>query len=93
MSFCALCFISVSVVSVFLEECVKPPEKQDTMTSFYTAGSSKEVMGSSSTLQVISNICTKQNLKHIYVSLLSVLAVLFMLTHLSLLFLVFMVKK
>lgn len=57
--------LSVSVVSVSLEESVKPAEKQDTMTSFYTAGSSKEVMGSTSTLQVISNIYTKPNLCHL----------------------------
>ncbi|XP_042078063.1 KICSTOR complex protein SZT2 isoform X8 [Haplochromis burtoni] len=40
---------------VIKEECVKPPEKQDTVTSFYTAGSSREVMGSTSTLQSFSN--------------------------------------
>lgn len=64
MSVLLLCFISFSVVSVSLEECVKPAEKQDTVTSFYTAGSSREVMGSTSTLQVISNIGTKPNLCH-----------------------------
>ncbi|XP_067370627.1 KICSTOR complex protein SZT2 isoform X3 [Channa argus] len=37
------------------EECVKPPERQDTMTSFHTTGSGKEVMGSTSTLQSFSN--------------------------------------
>lgn len=34
------------------EECLKPPERQDTMMSFHTTGSSKEVTGSTSTLQV-----------------------------------------
>ncbi|XP_069378746.1 KICSTOR complex protein SZT2 isoform X8 [Paralichthys olivaceus] len=37
------------------EECVKRPDRQDTMTSFHTTGSSKEVMGSTSTLQSFSN--------------------------------------
>ncbi|XP_029987667.1 KICSTOR complex protein SZT2 isoform X2 [Sphaeramia orbicularis] len=40
---------------VIKEECVKPPDRQDTMTSFHTTGSSKEVMGSTSTLQSFSN--------------------------------------
>ncbi|XP_030582788.1 KICSTOR complex protein SZT2 isoform X3 [Archocentrus centrarchus] len=40
---------------VIKEEYVKPPDRQDTMTSFYTTGSSKEVMGSTSTLQSFSN--------------------------------------
>uniref|UniRef100_UPI0037E8BDA3 KICSTOR complex protein SZT2 n=1 Tax=Semicossyphus pulcher TaxID=241346 RepID=UPI0037E8BDA3 len=40
---------------VIKEECVKPPERQDTMTSFHTTCSSKEVMGSTSTLQSFSN--------------------------------------
>ncbi|XP_053717013.1 KICSTOR complex protein SZT2 isoform X1 [Synchiropus splendidus] len=37
------------------EEFVKPPERQDTVTSFHATASSKEVMGSSSTLQSFSN--------------------------------------
>ncbi|XP_040895618.1 KICSTOR complex protein SZT2 [Toxotes jaculatrix] len=40
---------------IIKEECVKPPDRQDTMTSFHTTGSSKEVMGSTSTLQSFSN--------------------------------------
>ncbi|XP_037624889.1 KICSTOR complex protein SZT2 isoform X2 [Sebastes umbrosus] len=40
---------------VIKEECVKPPDRQDTMTSFHTTGSSKEMMGSTSTLQSFSN--------------------------------------
>ncbi|XP_068449279.1 KICSTOR complex protein SZT2 isoform X2 [Clinocottus analis] len=40
---------------VIKEEGPKPPEQQDTMTSFHTTGSSKEVMGSTSTLQSFSN--------------------------------------
>nr|XP_046248822.1 KICSTOR complex protein SZT2 isoform X2 [Scatophagus argus] len=40
---------------VIKEESVKPPDRQDTMTSFHTTGSSKEVMGSTSTLQSFSN--------------------------------------
>ncbi|XP_070816665.1 KICSTOR complex protein SZT2 isoform X1 [Chaetodon trifascialis] len=40
---------------VIKEECVKPADRQDTMTSFHTTGSSKEVMGSTSTLQSFSN--------------------------------------
>ncbi|XP_041648166.1 KICSTOR complex protein SZT2 isoform X2 [Cheilinus undulatus] len=40
---------------VIKEECVKPPDRQDTMTSFHTTSSSKEVMGSTSTLQSFSN--------------------------------------
>ncbi|XP_054872770.1 KICSTOR complex protein SZT2 isoform X6 [Amphiprion ocellaris] len=40
---------------VIKEECAKPPDRQDTMTSFHTTGSSKEVMGSTSTLQSFSN--------------------------------------
>ncbi|XP_054479500.1 KICSTOR complex protein SZT2 [Anoplopoma fimbria] len=40
---------------VIKEECVKAPDRQDTMTSFHTTGSSKEVMGSTSTLQSFSN--------------------------------------
>ncbi|KAG7228911.1 hypothetical protein INR49_008689 [Caranx melampygus] len=40
---------------VIKEECVKPPDRQDTMTSFHTTGSSKEVTGSTSTLQSFSN--------------------------------------
>ncbi|XP_031735892.1 KICSTOR complex protein SZT2-like isoform X2 [Anarrhichthys ocellatus] len=39
-----------------IKECVKPPDRQDTMTSFHTTGSSKEVTGSTSTLQVIPSI-------------------------------------
>lgn len=35
------------------EECIKPPERQqDTLMSFHKSASSKDVMGSSSTLQV-----------------------------------------
>ncbi|KAI4886625.1 hypothetical protein NFI96_012743, partial [Prochilodus magdalenae] len=37
------------------EECMKPPERQDTVLSFHTIGSSKEVTGSTSTLQSFSN--------------------------------------
>ncbi|XP_028260405.1 KICSTOR complex protein SZT2 isoform X9 [Parambassis ranga] len=40
---------------VIKEECAKAPDRQDTMTSFHTTGSSKEVMGSTSTLQSFSN--------------------------------------
>ncbi|XP_059197167.1 KICSTOR complex protein SZT2 isoform X2 [Centropristis striata] len=40
---------------VIKEECVKPPDRRDNMTSFHTNGSSKEVMGSTSTLQSFSN--------------------------------------
>ncbi|XP_041790475.1 KICSTOR complex protein SZT2 isoform X2 [Chelmon rostratus] len=40
---------------VIKEECVKAADRQDTMTSFHTTGSSKEVMGSTSTLQSFSN--------------------------------------
>ncbi|XP_071005830.1 KICSTOR complex protein SZT2-like [Oncorhynchus clarkii lewisi] len=40
---------------VIREECLKPPERQDTMMSFHTTGSSKEVTGSTSTLQSFSN--------------------------------------
>ncbi|XP_026201911.1 KICSTOR complex protein SZT2 isoform X2 [Anabas testudineus] len=40
---------------VIKEECMKPPDRQDTMTSFHTTASSKEVMGSTSTLQSFSN--------------------------------------
>ncbi|XP_062252253.1 KICSTOR complex protein SZT2 isoform X5 [Platichthys flesus] len=36
-------------------ECVKTPDRLDTMTSFHTTGSSKDVMGSTSTLQSFSN--------------------------------------
>ncbi|XP_053286297.1 KICSTOR complex protein SZT2 isoform X1 [Pleuronectes platessa] len=36
-------------------ECIKTPDRQDTMNSFHTTGSSKEVMGSTSTLQSFSN--------------------------------------
>lgn len=43
--FCFLCLVTS-------EECVKPPDRQDAMTPFHTSGSSKEVMGSTSTLQV-----------------------------------------
>lgn len=57
--------ISVSYVVWFLEECVKPPDRQDTMMSFHTTGSSKEVMGSTSTLQVVPSI--KKSLTHIQV--------------------------
>ncbi|XP_029355137.1 KICSTOR complex protein SZT2 isoform X2 [Echeneis naucrates] len=39
----------------FINECVKPADRQDTMMSFHTNGSSKEVMGSTSTLQSFSN--------------------------------------
>ncbi|TMS20033.1 KICSTOR complex protein SZT2 [Larimichthys crocea] len=39
---------------VIKEECVKPADRQD-MTSFHTTCSSKEVMGSTSTLQSFSN--------------------------------------
>ncbi|XP_035504823.1 KICSTOR complex protein SZT2 isoform X3 [Scophthalmus maximus] len=42
-------------VPVFKDDCVQPPDRQDTMTSFHTTGSSKEVMGSTSTLQSFSN--------------------------------------
>eukprot|EP00066_Takifugu_rubripes_P029234 XP_011618500.1 PREDICTED: protein SZT2-like [Takifugu rubripes] len=48
---------------VIKEECVKPADRQDNMTSFHTSCSSKEVMGSTSTLQVIppclKNSCLK----------------------------------
>lgn len=37
---------------VSTEECVKPADRQDNMASFHTSCSSKEVMGSTSTLQV-----------------------------------------
>ncbi|XP_036427345.1 KICSTOR complex protein SZT2 isoform X5 [Colossoma macropomum] len=40
---------------VIKEECLKPPERQDTVLSFHTIGSSKEVTGSTSTLQSFSN--------------------------------------
>ncbi|XP_078141687.1 SZT2 subunit of KICSTOR complex [Centroberyx gerrardi] len=40
---------------VIKEECLKPPDRQDTMMSFHTIGSSKEVTGSTSTLQSFSN--------------------------------------
>ncbi|XP_036969602.1 KICSTOR complex protein SZT2 isoform X3 [Acanthopagrus latus] len=40
---------------VIKEEYVKPPDRQDTVMSFHTTGSSKEVMGSTSTLQSFSN--------------------------------------
>ncbi|TNN77457.1 Protein SZT2 [Liparis tanakae] len=40
---------------VIKEECLKSPDRQDAMTSFPTAGSSKEMMGSTSTLQSFSN--------------------------------------
>ncbi|KAK5869415.1 hypothetical protein PBY51_024133 [Eleginops maclovinus] len=40
---------------VIKEECVKPPDRQDNMMSFHTTGSSKEGMGSTSTLQSFSN--------------------------------------
>ncbi|XP_065812120.1 KICSTOR complex protein SZT2 [Labrus bergylta] len=40
---------------VIKEECVKPSERQDAMTSFHTTCSGKEVMGSTSTLQSFSN--------------------------------------
>ncbi|XP_045905666.1 KICSTOR complex protein SZT2 isoform X11 [Micropterus dolomieu] len=40
---------------VIKEEYIKPADRQDTMTSFHTTGSSKEVMGSTSTLQSFSN--------------------------------------
>lgn len=40
---------------VIKEECLKPPDRQDTTMSFHTVGSSKEVTGSTSTLQSFSN--------------------------------------
>ncbi|XP_066518983.1 KICSTOR complex protein SZT2 [Hoplias malabaricus] len=40
---------------VIKEECLKTPERQDTVLSFHTIGSSKEVTGSTSTLQSFSN--------------------------------------
>ncbi|XP_042615102.1 KICSTOR complex protein SZT2 [Cyprinus carpio] len=40
---------------VIKEESLKPLERQDTVLSFHTIGSSKEVTGSSSTLQSFSN--------------------------------------
>ncbi|XP_039512384.1 KICSTOR complex protein SZT2 isoform X12 [Pimephales promelas] len=40
---------------VIKEESLKPPERQDTVLSFHTIGSSKDVTGSSSTLQSFSN--------------------------------------
>ncbi|XP_053353565.1 KICSTOR complex protein SZT2 isoform X1 [Clarias gariepinus] len=40
---------------VIKEECLKPTERQDTVLSFHTVGSSKEVTGSTSTLQSFSN--------------------------------------
>lgn len=39
-------------VFVFIEEYLKPTERQDTVLSSHTVGSSKEVTGSTSTLQV-----------------------------------------
>lgn len=51
--------------SVSSEEYVKPPDRQDTMTSFYTTGSSKEVMGSTSTLQVIPPIIKHDTHSHV----------------------------
>ncbi|XP_056315330.1 LOW QUALITY PROTEIN: KICSTOR complex protein SZT2 [Danio aesculapii] len=41
---------------VIKEESLKPPERQDTVLSFHTIGSSKEATGSSSTLQSFSNV-------------------------------------
>lgn len=50
-------------LSVSTEECAKPADRQDTMTSFHTSCSSKEVMGSTSTLQVTTpSFKTKQTL-------------------------------
>ncbi|XP_051567306.1 KICSTOR complex protein SZT2 isoform X8 [Myxocyprinus asiaticus] len=40
---------------VIKEECLKPPERQETVLSFHTISISKEVTGSSSTLQSFSN--------------------------------------
>ncbi|XP_028301054.1 KICSTOR complex protein SZT2 isoform X3 [Gouania willdenowi] len=40
---------------VIKEECVKTADRQDTMASFHTTVSSKEVMGSTSTLESFSN--------------------------------------
>uniref|UniRef100_A0A4W5MMH2 Uncharacterized protein n=1 Tax=Hucho hucho TaxID=62062 RepID=A0A4W5MMH2_9TELE len=40
---------------VIREECLKPPERQDTMMSVQTIESSEEVTGSTSTLQSFSN--------------------------------------
>ncbi|KAL2090034.1 hypothetical protein ACEWY4_014722 [Coilia grayii] len=40
---------------VIKEECLKPPERQDTVMSIHTIGSSKEATGSTSTLQSFSN--------------------------------------
>ncbi|KAM9478046.1 KICSTOR complex protein SZT2-like isoform 5-T5 [Salvelinus alpinus] len=40
---------------VIREECLKPPERQDTVMSFQTIENSKEVTGSTSTLQSFSN--------------------------------------
>ncbi|XP_063057669.1 KICSTOR complex protein SZT2 isoform X2 [Engraulis encrasicolus] len=40
---------------VIKEECLKPPERQDTVMSIRTIGSSKEATGSTSTLQSFSN--------------------------------------
>ncbi|KAF7203797.1 KICSTOR complex protein SZT2 isoform X2 [Nothobranchius furzeri] len=42
-------------LSVIKEESIKAPDRQDTVTSFHTTSSSKEVMGSTSTLQSFSN--------------------------------------
>lgn len=39
-------------VFVFIEEYLKPTERQDTVLSSHTVGSSKEVTGSTCTLQV-----------------------------------------
>ncbi|KAM3876225.1 KICSTOR complex protein SZT2 [Diretmus argenteus] len=40
---------------IIKEDCLKPPDRQDTMMSFHTIGSSKDVTGSTSTLQSFSN--------------------------------------
>nr|XP_033478677.1 KICSTOR complex protein SZT2 isoform X2 [Epinephelus lanceolatus] len=48
-------FVAPFSLPVIKEEFVKPPDRQDTLTSFHTTGSSKEVMGSTSTLQSFSN--------------------------------------
>ncbi|KAL1022662.1 hypothetical protein UPYG_G00030640 [Umbra pygmaea] len=42
-------------LSAIREECLKPPDRQDTILSFHTVGSSKEATGSTSTLQSFSN--------------------------------------
>ncbi|KAG9341530.1 hypothetical protein JZ751_019035 [Albula glossodonta] len=47
--------IEIFFLTLSREECLKPAERQDTALSFHTIGSSKEVTGSTSTLQSFSN--------------------------------------